>query len=235
MIAIIIFSILSLLFILIGLSISKYKCYWLISGYNTSSKDEKRNVDIEEVAKHIARMCYLIALIIFFGSIITTYFEISFFPFAFLIVAMIFGYLFYIQKFDHNKKSMAETIFIVVIAFITFAIMLITFSSGKELNKIKVTDTSIIIEGNFGTSIKKQDIKEVVLVDTLPEIALRVNGYSDGSAVRKGDFKLENGDKIKLYTQSKDGPFIKISTVNVDIYINYKDRNETIESLNNFK
>lgn len=130
---------------------------------------------------------------------------------------------------------MAETIFIVVIAFITFAIMLITFSSGKELNKIKVTDTSIIIEGNFGTSIKKQDIKEVVLVDTIPEIALRANGYSDGSAVRKGDFKLENGDKIKLYTQSKDGPFIKISTVNVDIYINYKDRNETIESLNNFK
>lgn len=235
MIAMIVSFIIGLVFILIGLAINKYKCYWLISGYNTSSKDEKRNVDIEEVAKHIARMCYLIALIIFLGSIITTYFEISFFPFAFLIVGVIFGYLFYIQKFDHNKKSIAENIFIVVIAFITFAIMLITFSSGKEPNEIKVTDTSIIIEGNFGTSIKKEDIKEVVLVDTLPEIALRVNGYSDGSAIRKGDFKLKNGDRVKLYIESKNGPYIKISTINNEIYINYKDSNKTTESFNNLK
>ena len=149
LIEIIIFSLISLLFVLIGLAIKKYKCYWLISGYNTLSKDKKRNVDIEEVGKHIARMCYLIALIIILGAIITKYFEISFFIFAFLIVVIIFGYLFYIQKFDHNKKS-----------FITFAIMLITFSSGKEPNEIRVTDTSIIIEGNFGTSIKKKDIKE---------------------------------------------------------------------------
>ncbi|WP_294188427.1 DUF3784 domain-containing protein [uncultured Clostridium sp.] len=235
MIEIIIFSLISLLFVLIGLAIKKYKCYWLISGYNTLSKDKKRNVDIEEVGKHIARMCYLIALIIILGAIITKYFEISFFIFAFLIVVVIFGYLFYIQKFDHNKKSIAENIFIVVIAFITFAIMLITFSSGKEPNEIRVTDTSIIIEGNFGTSIKKKDIKELVLVDTLPEIALRVNGYSDGSLIRKGDFKLKNGDRVKLYIESKGGPYIKISTISTEIYINYKDSNKTIESFNNLK
>lgn len=31
-----------LLIIGIGVAISKYKCYWLIAGYNTSSKEEQK-------------------------------------------------------------------------------------------------------------------------------------------------------------------------------------------------
>lgn len=42
---VIIFSIVSCIFIAIGILISKYKCYWLISGYNTASKEEKSKVD----------------------------------------------------------------------------------------------------------------------------------------------------------------------------------------------
>lgn len=235
MAAIIIFSIVSLLFIVIGVSISKYKCYWLISGYNTSSKEEKAKVDIEQVAKHIARMCYLVALILFLGVIFTNYFSISIFPFIITILIIIFGYIFYIQKFDHNKKSKAEIIVIIVITLITFSIMIITFSSGKEPNKIRVTDTNIIIDGSFGTTIEKKDINEISIVENLPEVSLRVNGYSDGSSIKKGDFKLKNGDKVKLYIQSKSEPYIKISTITNDIYINYEDKNQTIQLLNNLK
>lgn len=235
MATIIIFSVVSLLLIVIGVSIRKYKCYWLISGYNTSSKEEKASVDIEQAAKHIARMCYLVALTLFLGAIFTNYFSISIFPFTIAIVIIIFGYVFYIQKFDHNKKSKAETVVIIVIALVTFSIMMIIFSSGKEPNKIRVTDTSIIIDGNFGATIKKDDINEISIVENLPEVSLRVNGYSDGSSVRKGDFKLKNGDKVKLYIQSKSGPYIKISTITNDVYINYKDKNQTIQLLNNLK
>lgn len=72
-------SIVSVLFIVIGVLISKYKCYWLISGYNTSSKEEKARVEIEKVAKHMGRMCYAIAIILFLGSVISKYYSISFF------------------------------------------------------------------------------------------------------------------------------------------------------------
>ena len=64
---IIIFSIVSLLFVFLGIAISRYKCYWLIAGYNTASKEEKARIDIENVAKHMSRMCYLIAFILFLG------------------------------------------------------------------------------------------------------------------------------------------------------------------------
>ena len=225
----------SILFILIGLAVSKYKCYWLISGYNTASKEEKSKIEIEKVAKHIGRMCYLIALVLFLGGIVTNYIEISIFPFTILIMIIIFGYLFYLQKYDHNKKSKAETILFIVIAFITLSVTIIVFSSGREANEIKINDKTIVIDGSFGTTIKREEIKNIELVYDLPEISLRINGYSDGSAIKKGDFKLKNGEKVKLYIQSKSGPYIKISTIKNEIYISYKDENQTLEKLSYLK
>ena len=173
------------------MAISKYKCYWLISGYNTQSKEEKARVDIEKVAKHMGRMCYLIAFIIFIGAIVSDYFEISIIPFVIILIIIIFGYLIYLQRFDHNKKSKAEIIVMIVIGFITFSILIITFSFG--------------------------------------------NGYSDGGVIKKGDFKLKSGEKVKFYIQSNKGPYIKISTINFDVYINYKDVSLTKQSFNNLK
>lgn len=234
MIPIIILLVVSLIFILVGVAISKYKCYWLISGYNTSSKVEKENVEIEKLAKHMARMCYIISALIFLGGIITEYFNFSIMPLAVILVVVIFGYLFYLQKFDHNKKSKAEIVVLVVISFITLAVLIITFSLGNEPNEIRITDTSIIIDGSFGTSIKKDNITEIESIEDLPEISIRTNGYSDGIN-KKGDFKLDNGEKVKLYIQSEEGPFIKITSKDKVVFINYKDKVKTLELLNNLK
>lgn len=234
MIPIIILSIVSLIFILIGVAISKYKCYWLISGYNTASKVEKENIEVEKLAKHMARMCYIVSAFLFFGGIITGYFKLSIMPLTLILIIVIFGYIFYLQKFDHNKKSKAELLVLAVVAFVTLAVLIITFSLGSEPNEIKITDSSIVIDGSYGTSIKKVNITAIESIEILPEISSRTNGYSDG-ANKKGDFKLENGEKVKLYIQSKEGPFIKITSKDKVVFINYKDKDKTLELLNNLK
>ncbi|GAA0826217.1 DUF3784 domain-containing protein [Clostridium tertium] len=233
--SIIFISIICLIFIVLGVAISKYKCYWLISGYNTQSKEEKARVDIEKVAKHMGRMCYLIAFIIFIGAIISDYFEISIIPFVIILIIIIFGYLIYLQRFDHNKKSKAEIIVMIIIGFITFSILIITFSFGNEPNDLIIKDEAIVIDGSYGTTLKRKDIKSIELVDDIPEIRIRSNGYSDGGVIKKGDFKLKSGEKVKLYIQSNKGPYIKISTINFDVYINYKDVSLTKQSFNNLK
>lgn len=235
MISIIFISIICLIFIVLGVAISKYKCYWLISGYNTQSKEEKARVDIEELAKHMGRMCYLIALLIFTGVVVSEYFEMSILPFVMILIVIVFGYFIYMQKFDHNKKSKTEIIVMIVIGFITFSVLIITFSFGNEPNKLIVKDEAIIIEGSYGVTLKKSDIKSIDIVDNIPEIKYRSNGYSDGASVKKGDFKLKDGEKVKLYIQSNEGPYIKIATVNFDVYINYKDVSLTKKSFNNLK
>ena len=233
--SIIFISIICLILIVLGVAISKYKCYWLISGYNTQSKEEKARVDIEKVAKHMGRMCYLIAFIIFIGAIVSDYFEISIIPFVIILIIIIFGYLIYLQRFDHNKKSKAEIIVMIVIGFITFSILIITFSFGNEPNDLIIKDEAIVIDGSYGTTLKRKDIKSIELVDDIPEIGIRSNGYSDCGVIKKGDFKLKSGEKVKLYIQSNKGPYIKISTINFDVYINYKDVSLTKQSFNNLK
>lgn len=183
----------------------------------------------------MGRMCYLIAFLIFIGAIVSKYFQISILPFIITLLIIVFGYLIYMQKFDHNKKSKSEIMVMVVIGFITFAIMIITFSFGNEANNIIIKEDAIVIDGSYGITLKREDIKEIKLVDNIPEIGFKSNGYSDGGAIKKGDFKLENGEKVKLYVQSNKGPYIKISTVNFDVYINYKDISLTNQSFNNLK
>lgn len=235
MVSIIFISIVCIVCIVLGLAISKYKCYWLISGYNTQSKEENAKVDIEEVAKHMGRMCYLVAFIIFIGSAVSKYFQISILPFIIILLIIIFGYLIFIQRFDHNKKSKVETIVMIVIGCITILILIITFSFGNEPNKLIVKEETIIIEGSYGTTLKRNDIKSIDLVDDIPEIEYRSNGYSDGASVKKGDFKLKDGENVKLYLQANRGPYIKISTENFDVYINFKDVSLTKQSFNNLK
>lgn len=235
MVSIIFISIICIVFIVLGLAISKYKCYWLISGYNTQSKEEKAKVDIEELAKHMGRMCYLVAFIIFMGSVVSKYFQISILPFIIILLVIIFGYLIFIQRFDHNKKSKVETIVMIVIGCITILILIITFSFGNEPNNIIVKDETIVIDGMYGTTLKRKDIKSIELVDNTPEIEFKSNGYSDGGTIKKGDFKLKDGEEVKLYIQSDKGPYIKISTINFDVYINYKDLSLTKQSFNNLK
>lgn len=185
MISIIFISIICLIFIVLGVAISKYKCYWLISGYNTQSKEEKARVDIEELAKHMGKMCYLIALLIFTGVVVSEYFEMSILPFVMILIVIVFGYFIYMQKFDHNKKSKTEIIVMIVIGFITFSVLIITFSFGNEPNKLIVKDEAIIIEGSYGVTLKKSDIKSIDIVDNIPEIKYRSNGYSDGDSVKR--------------------------------------------------
>ncbi|GAA0085195.1 hypothetical protein UT300007_16340 [Clostridium sp. CTA-7] len=232
---VIMISVICIIFIIIGLAISKYKCYWLISGYNMESKEKKAKIDIEQVAKHMARMLYLIAIVLFLGVISSEYFKISMIPFIFIFLFIVFGYLIYIQKFDHNKKSKAEIIVMVVIGVIVFSVLIITFSFGNEPNDIIVKEEVIIIDGSYGTTIKREDIESIELVEDIPKIHIKNNGYSSGGAVKKGDFTLENGERVKLYLQSRNGPYIKVSTINYDIYINYKNINLTKDSFNNLK
>lgn len=222
---IIIGFLIGLLFIGLGIAISKYKCYWLIAGYNTSSEKEKKQVDIEQVAKHMGRLMYLIAICIW-GMGIFGYLGLSINIVVAVMVIIIFGYVFYIQKFDKSSDAKTSRIIIGIIAVITLVIGTIVFCSSSEPNKVTRTDSKLIIEGSYGCSIKNEDIKSIEFVDTMPKILSRNNGYSDGTN-KKGSFKLDGDKKGKLYLEGKNGPFIKIVTDEYDIYINNKDEKVT--------
>lgn len=129
-----------LLFIGAGIAITKYKCYWLIAGYNTSSAEEKKQVDIEQLAKHMGRLMYLIALCNCAMGIVG-YLGFSVNIVVAIMVAIIFGYLFYIQKFDKSSDPKNSRIIIAIIGIIILVIGSVVFCSSNEPNKVTRTDS----------------------------------------------------------------------------------------------
>lgn len=98
-----------------GVAISKYKWYWLIAGYNTSSKEEKEKVDIEQLAKHMGRLCYIMAVGIWMTGLLVHFFEIPVSISTIVMSIIIFGYIIYMQKFDSSEDVKTNRIIISVI------------------------------------------------------------------------------------------------------------------------
>ena len=225
-------------FLLIGLGIliKHYKAYWLISGYNTMSKEKKKNVDVENLAKFIGNTCFAMGAIMFLGTVaITLEQEIlggiifaAFFPLTiFLIIKA--------QKFDGNnfnpdgtmkKKSKiliwAICIFLVITALGVGILLYYSYQPAEFV----IENDVLHIKGLYGEKIPLSDISELSLQDDLPEITARTNGSSLGS-MKKGHFRLKSLGKAKLFLDTSQPPFIYLKRNGQLIIFNCETKEKT--------
>lgn len=225
----IVLLIIASLFFAVGICISKLKWYWLISGYNTMSKEEKANVEIEAFVKHMSKTFFLISILNIVGFILNYFFNISVSIFIVLTVIVLLYFIYYSQRFNHNPGSSKETkIVLVVIIFIMLITTIPIIAISYSPTKITITDTSIKISSGANASISRDKVKSISLVDEMPKILIRTGGIGMGR-IQKGNYNLEGDIGAKLFLASKEGPFIEITVDSKPsiYYINYKDKEIT--------
>ncbi|WP_346934614.1 DUF3784 domain-containing protein [Clostridium sp.] len=225
----IVLLIIASLFFAVGICINKLKWYWLISGYNTMSKEEKSNVEIEALGKYMSKIFFLISIINIIGFLLNCFFNISLAIFIVLTVIILLYSIYYCQRFDHNPGSSKETkivlaVVIVIMLITTIPIIAISYSPTK----ITITDASIKISSGANASISRDKVKSISLVDEMPKILIRTGGIGMGR-IQKGNYNLEGDIGAKLFLASKEGPFIEITVDSKPsiYYINYKDKEIT--------
>jgi hypothetical protein len=59
----------------------------------------------------------------------------------------------------------------------------------------------------YGEKLVISEIETICLTDSLPSISIRTNGFSLGKS-RKGYFKTEAGEKIKLILNTERKPYL---------------------------
>lgn len=223
------------LIVFMGWGVEKKKWYFLISGYNMMSDEEKKNVDVENLAKSIAKMCYVLAALLVVMAV-SIKFEIWFLVWiatGLIIIVPLFS-VFRMQKYDYNssvfgsKKSKKITS---IITLITVLIVGIIVYTSIQPTKYDVTDESFNISGMYGKEMKWEDITNVELLDNTPEVTLRVNGSSIGS-VQKGNFKLKSGENAKLFIDQKIKKSIFIEYLGEKFYLNDKTEHKTTDLYN---
>jgi hypothetical protein len=141
-----------------------------------------------------------------------------------------------INKMIENDKSEStstytkKTNYFLILSIILLALILPfgIILSGKREIKIKIENSGFSLLGMYGLTIKYSDIKQLDTISSFPKIRRRTNGYAFGRTL-KGNFTLNDQTKVKLFITEDNPPYIYVKSDDVNIYINFKNRDKTVE------
>lgn len=205
-----------------------------MAGFESLSHEEQQSNKVKAFAR-IKRISFIInGCIIIIGGIVANLtgieeiFGLSIIIPSGILVVMIAhqGY-----KLSNNKKSyfkLSKKNTYVLIFVILFPLAIIAFFS-KE-NTVQVNNDNIKISGIYGVTISYGQIKSIDLINSLPAIKLRTNGFALGYTLI-GYFNMKNTGMAKLFIHSPS-PIIKIQTDSRLYFLNFKEANKTIQCYN---
>jgi hypothetical protein len=125
-------------------------------------------------------------------------------------------------------KNRSGYLLAVIIILISLTFPTILILSGSRDTEVTTTDADIRIKGMYGLIINYSDIMQLDTVSELPGIRTRTNGYALGESY-KGNFRLRNGEKAKLFIKLGYPPYIFIKTQKLNIYLNFEKPANTVE------
>ena len=127
---------------------------------------------------------------------------------------------------DYKYKSGYLLAVVIVLVCLTFPTLLIL--SGSHDTVVTTTDTDFRIKGMYGITVKYSEIRQLDTIVDLPGIKARTNGYALGVSY-KGNFRLRTNEKAKLFIRLGVHPYIFVKTDKHNIYLNFKNRDNTLD------
>jgi CHASE2 domain-containing sensor protein len=185
----------------------------LIAGYNTLSPEKKKNVDIDGLSRYIRNGLIIMGMVIMAGYLL---FRWAGWPtlanMVILIVTLVGSSILMMtaNRFNHNREKYGISHYL-ILGIILF-LLAGTFLFGFMTTKTHFDGATIRFTGMYATEMKASEIKKVELADTIPAILMRTNGFSLGP-VHKGNFRLDEFGKCRLYINSGKGKYIVITDI----------------------
>lgn len=234
-----------ILCIVLGVLVKYFKCYWLIAGYNTMSKEKRKNVDTESLGRLMGNFMFLLGGTIIIGGILifTGFKTIG----TMLIIVPMFILTPYVmvksQKYDKNslepdgsmKKSTKLTLGVIIgLTSIIFIFIVVFYIYGVQEPKVAVDNERVKISGMYASTVPTDDIMEVVLLDSIPKVLRKDNGFDFGNILR-GYFNLESIGKGRLYINNGKPTYVYLRLKKGFVIINHNNSEETQELYNRIR
>ena len=109
--------------------------------------------------------------------------------------------------------------------FVLTIILLLLFRKRTRFEIFN--DLVVISDFAYPANIPNYAIKSISMVEKLPKVTMKSNGYG-GVKMWKGLFKIWGGKRALFYVEDRfKNPIIKIETVRENVYINFKDKEQT--------
>jgi hypothetical protein len=214
-------------FLLIGILIHALKMEFLISGYNTMSKEQKEKVEIEKVGKAVGLYGYINAAVFAVMGILS-YLNVNVqITYGLIFMAISTAYLIkYLRRFDHNEKSARSakySSFVTIAVIGVVAIMMLI--SSRPVGAV-IGEEGLTIKGMYGDTYSWSEMENLQLLDQMPEVGMRTNGAAIGNRLT-GHFNLKDSGSAKLFVDISKPPFLYFESNGKSIIWNGKDSIET--------
>lgn len=125
-----------------------------------------------------------------------------------------------VSTVESSGKSGMIILAVVILLGLAFPAILVL--SGRKPMSVTVSDSALNIEGMYGMRVDFSKIQSCDTIVSLPAIKVKTNGYAFGKVLR-GNFRLRTGEKVKMFIDKGNPPFIHIKTDDTDIFLNLKD------------
>lgn len=219
--------ILFLLFIGIAYLILKKERYSFLSGFNRRTSDEQEQLIERGYPQALGKNSLLLAVVLGIGVLLTLFGV----PYGFeaamgVMVLVIIGGQFYVQKYELPDKRTKGYWMAGVTSFITIGIIGFVIGAGFLDNDLSIDKNSVAVSGPYGIEWPLETIENVQILDSLPEVKLRTNGYSFAGRL-KGHFKLENYGGGLLFIHGKHSPYLLIERGKDYLIINSENSEKT--------
>ena len=215
----------------IGMGFLAKSCQGMIMGYNTMSKEKKKNVDIVGASSFMKKGFIILGITIIASSVFIFIDYLKLFTFLIRMVIMLAGILIITikaQKYDHNNRK-DNTLILYIFFGIVFIFIIYICVYPFVPTKAIFDEEKIEFTGSYGFDLNIFDIETVELVNEIPKIKIRTNGVSVGQGyIHKGHYRLETWEICRLLINSENPPFLVITQKNREkIIINNKEKTVT--------
>ena len=132
--------------------------------------------------------------------------------------------------YDNAFESSGRSGYYLLIALIVAGLILplvLVIKGGRDTG-VEFSGSSFTIKGMYGMTIENSKIITIDTMGILPRIKARTNGFAMGNTL-KGNFRLQDQTKVKLFVEKGSPPYILIKTSEDVIYLNFKDPAKTKE------
>lgn len=199
----------------IGFLLNERNASGLLSGYNTMSEEERKEVKLSEYISFFRKFHFAIGMLIMLSSIIFYFTKlVDFIGFSLMFFSLA-GYTFFIFKsqfYFPPQKRKTNLIAFYMMLIIDVAVIILLFVP-YQTTQVQIFNNQLMIGGVYGEELPIEQIEQIYIIQQLPEIKIKTNGFAM-STLKKGWFKTSDGEKVKLMINDMDGPFLQVDTDN---------------------
>lgn len=215
------------LFALFAYIILKRRSYMFISGFATRSKEEQQQLIENGYPQGVGRMFLIIAA----GLMILMPLGLTGFRYTFevqmaFMMLVLFGGLIILSRREVPHKRKRSLLISVIMAVVVIGGVSALLMIGAKHPDFTFGKSAVEISGMYGEKIPYRDIHSVEMLDTMPPVVLKENGFGFADYA-KGRFSVEGHGSSLLFVDMKQAPILLIKTTGRPVFITGGSAEET--------